>query len=91
MMIDCDPAKNARNISLRGISLWEARELLSGFRVEFEDRRFDYGETRIIAIGEIKGLVFTCVYTLRDDMYRVISLRPASRKERNVYHQEKGG
>lgn len=62
---------------------------MSGFTIEFEDRRFDYGEIRIIALGEINGRVFACVYTKRGGIYRPISVRAANRKERNVYHQAK--
>ena len=82
MRIEFDPAKDAANIAVHGISLAAAEQLLDGFVV-------DYGEVRIIAIGEIDGRMFTCVYTRRGDAYRPISLRPAHRKERNVYRETK--
>ena len=88
-MIEFDPAKDARNIRMRGISLAEAETLLQGFVVDRIDDRRDYGETRIAAIGEIDGREFVCVYTRRGETYRVISLRPAKRRERNVYQQAK--
>ena len=50
MAIEFDPAKDARNIALRGISFAEAEALLAGFTVEWIDQRQDYGESRIIAI-----------------------------------------
>jgi uncharacterized DUF497 family protein len=74
---------------MRGISLAGAETLLQGFIVDRVDDRRDYGETRIIAIGEIAGVEFTCIYTLRDEAYRLISLRRASRKERDVYQEAK--
>jgi uncharacterized DUF497 family protein len=89
MEIDFDPEKDAANIARRGISLAEAEPFLKGFTVAFEDTRRDYGETRIIALGEINGLEFVCVYTLRRGGARVISLRRANRKERNVYRNAK--
>ncbi len=55
---------------------------------EIRDNAGD-GEVRIIAIGEIAGRVFTCVYTRRGEAYRPISLRPAHRKERHVYREAK--
>lgn len=91
MMIEFDPAKDAANIALRDISLAAAETLLTGFTVERIDRRRDYGEVRIIAIGEIGGVEFTCVYTRRGPVVRPISLRRASRKERNVYQKAKAG
>jgi uncharacterized DUF497 family protein len=88
-VIEFDPEKDARNIALRGISLAEAERLLAGFIVERMDDRRDYGETRIIATGEIDGREFVCIYTRRGDAYRVISLRRAKRKEREVYQEAK--
>ena len=91
MIIEFDPQKDARNIATHGISLAEAEALLSGFVVAKIDDRFDYGEVRVIATGEITGRVFVCVYTRRGDAYRPISLRPAKRRERNAYAQAKAG
>jgi uncharacterized DUF497 family protein len=90
LAIEFDPAKDARNIAMRGISLAEAETLLRGFIVERQDERFEYGEIRIIATGEINGREFVCVYTRRGDAIRPISLRRADRKERDVYQQAKG-
>lgn len=89
MRIAFDPRKDARNIALRGISLAVAETLLSGFIVEKIDDRRDYGEIRIIAIGEIGGLEYVCVYTQRGEVVRPISLRRAKRKERDVYRRAK--
>jgi uncharacterized protein len=49
------------------------------------DDRFDYGETRLRAIGEVEGVILTCVYTEAGEVRRIISLRRASRRERNAY------
>src|SRR5438270_13542053 len=89
LLIEFDPAKDATNVKVHGLSLTEAEALLQGFIVAREDERFDYGETRIIAIGEIGGREFVCVYTRRGDAIRPISLRRADRKERDVYRQAK--
>ena len=89
MLIEFDPDKDARNIALHDISLAEAETLLAGFTVERMDERRDYGETRIIALGEIRGLEYVCIYTRRGEHYRPISLRRAQRKERRVYQEAK--
>jgi uncharacterized DUF497 family protein len=89
LLIEFDPDKNARNVRLRSLSLARAETLLQGFVVDRVDDRRDYGETRVIAIGEIDRREFVCVYTLRGETYRVISLRPAKRKEVDVYQQAK--
>jgi len=89
LKIEFDPAKDASNMRLRGISLARAETLLQGFVVDKVDDRRDYGETRVVAVGEIDGREFVCVYTHRGETYRVISLRPAKRRERNVYQKAK--
>src|SRR5437763_14460340 len=82
--IEFDPDKNTRNIRMRGISLGRAATLLEGFVVDQRDERHDYGETRVVAIGEIDGREFVCVYTFRGGVDRVIALRPAKGKDRCV-------
>lgn len=89
MRIEFDPDKDARNLALRNISLAAAEELLRGFTIQWLDTRRNYGEVRSIAIGEINGVEFCCVYTLRGEVTRVISLRRAKRRERHVYQKAK--
>ncbi|HEV8680421.1 MAG TPA: BrnT family toxin [Stellaceae bacterium] len=90
-MAQFDPAKDAINIAVHGISLAQAESLLQGFTVERIDDRRDYGETRTVAIGEIGGVEYVCVYTRRGEAVRPISLRRANRKERYAYQQAKAG
>jgi len=58
---------------------------LSGPHLVESDDRFEYGEARFIATGEIAGRLHVCVDTLRGDAYRIISLRRANRRETNAY------
>ena len=60
-------------------------ELLSGPHVTQPDVRRNYGERRIVAYGLIRGRLHVCVYTLRNDAYRIISLRKANRREIDAY------
>ena len=85
MRIECDAAKNRRNIKARGISFDSAMELLGGPHVMQRDARRDYGEPRVIAYGLIGGRMHVCVYTLRGDVCRIISLRKANRREIDAY------
>ena len=55
-----------------------------------DDRR-DYGEPRYISIGEIDGRLHVCVWTPRDDVIRVISLRRANAREGRLYEQARQG
>jgi uncharacterized protein len=82
-----DLAKNERNIKERGISF----ELAADFDFEnamyLEDRRTDYGETRIRALGFIGNRLHSLVFTMRGMTLRVISLRKANRKEVTRYEK----
>ncbi len=49
-----------------------------------DDRR-DYGEERIIAIGEVDGVVLVVVYTDRGEVRRIISARYANKRERQIW------
>jgi uncharacterized DUF497 family protein len=79
MEIEYDTAKEAANIIKHDMSLADAQGLFEGsIKVRPDDRK-NYGEQRMIALGEIAGRVHVCVYTMRGDVYRVISLRRTSR------------
>jgi hypothetical protein len=85
MEIEYDAAKSRRNAKRRGLHFGDAMELLSGPHVSRPDTRRNYGEQRIIAYGLIRGRMHVCVYTLRREAYRIISLRKANRREVDAY------
>ena len=85
MIFEWDEAKSRANLDHRGLPFALAPRLFDDLTAEEPDTRRDYGEVRIKAIGEIGGVVFTCVYTDRGDVRRVISLRRANRKEADGY------
>jgi uncharacterized protein len=49
-----------------------------------DDRR-DYGEARFNAFGLVNGRLFVCTYTMRDQTYRLISVRKASKQEQRIW------
>jgi uncharacterized DUF497 family protein len=79
--ISFDPDKDARNIAKHGISLARAEEMDMAAALIREDDRFDYGETRYIAFGDIDDTLHCLVFTFRGSKVRAISLRKASKKE----------
>jgi uncharacterized protein len=85
MKMTYNPSKNRRNIKERGIGFDQARELLGAPHALRADTRRDYGEQRFVAYGLIRGRMYVCVYTLRGDAYRIISLRKANRREIDAY------
>jgi uncharacterized protein len=54
---------------------------------EQSDDRQDYGEIRMIATGPIGDRIFMCVYTWRNGIRRIISLRKANEEEIDGYYQ----
>ena len=88
--VDYDPRKNRINIARRGISFREAERLFEGWTINEIDDREDYGETRLVARGLIRGRVYVCVYTWRGETRWIISLRPATRSESHEYYREYG-
>lgn len=85
MRIEYDASKSRRNAQHRGVSFADATELLSGPHATRDDVRQDYGEQRVVAYGLIGGRIHVCVYTLRGDAHRIISLRKANRREIDAY------
>ena len=82
MDFEWDEAKSDANLAERGFGFDLATLVFDGLTLEEIDRRQDYGEVRIKAIGEAAGHVLAVVYTDRDDVRRIISARLANRKER---------
>ena len=59
------------------------------FVVTRQDRRFDYGEDRYNMLAELRGRVVNVTFTPRGDRMHLISVRPASREERSLYHGQR--
>ena len=83
-----DPRKNLRNVRLHGIAFEDAVKIFEGPTLEKTDDRFDYGETRVYAIGVTNGLEITVSYTdLSETERRIISAWRSERHERTAYWQ----
>jgi hypothetical protein len=87
MDVEFDTAKDAINVAKHGVSLVEAILLFESDFLVRPDGRKMYGEERLIAYGEIGGRVHVCVYTMRDEIHRIISLRKANRREIDAYRE----
>ena len=62
MRFEWDEVKSDTNLRDRGFDFAFASLVFDGPTVEVEDRRADYGERRIVAIGLADGLHLTVVY-----------------------------
>ena len=86
MRYEWDLAKGRRNQWERGFGFDVAILIFEGDTIEWLDDRWDYGETRVRAIGKVDDLVLRVVFTGRADVRRIISARIANRKERDRWH-----
>lgn len=89
LRFDWDPAKAARNEADHGVTFEVATLVFDDpFALEWLDDREDYGEDRFVIIGTVDGRLLVVAYTMRDDVYRIISARGAEPYERRQYHEE---
>jgi len=85
-MTEWDEVKNQRNIAKHGVSFELAQRIFDGPVLTWIDDRRDYEEQREISIGMVDdALVLTVAHTDRSGVRRLISARPASRRERSRY------
>jgi len=82
MPITFDLAKSEKNAAERGLPFDAAEDFVFETAVIRQDTRFAYPERRFQAIGAIGARIVMLVFTPTADGFRVISLRPANRKER---------
>jgi uncharacterized DUF497 family protein len=88
MRFTWDSNKNRRNKRVHGIDFGDAARIFEGSTLEVLDDREDYGETRILAFGQIGNTIVAVVYTDRnDDERRIISARKARAHEVRAYYE----
>jgi len=82
MEFEWDEAKRAANLVKHGLDFADVARLdWEAVRIE-RDFRFDYGEDRFIAVGWLDRQLVAVAFTPRGSTTRVVSMRPASRRER---------
>lgn len=93
MRFHWDPEKEQANTEKHGISFPEAAAFLSSSEeyLEIYDVSHSHEEDRFIAIGPLAGRIIVVVYTERpEDAVRVISARPATKREIQLYQEYRG-
>lgn len=86
MRFEWDERKRRRNLLRHGIYFATAKRIFQIEVIEREDQRRDYGESRMVAYGEVDGMVLCVIYTWRGGARRIISARRARRDERKDYY-----
>jgi uncharacterized protein len=82
MKITFDPAKRASTLEDRGLDFADATEVFAGKALNIPDDRRDYGETRIITVGFLRGRMVIVVWTPRGSGRHVFSMRKANDREK---------
>jgi uncharacterized DUF497 family protein len=85
MLIEFDPAKDLENQTKHGVSLSVAGELNWEAALVWIDDRFEYSETRMIALAPKTEILYYVAFVDRGEARRVISLRRANRREVKHY------
>lgn len=76
-----DEDKDRANRTKHGIGLDAATRLDWAVGVEVPDGRRDYGERRYVRFALLDARLHVCVFTLREGVRRIISLRKANSRE----------
>ena len=87
MRFEFDPAKDRANQAKHGVSLFLAVELDWEAALVWVDGRFEYSETRMIALAPRTGILYCVAFVDRGEVRRIISLRRANRREVKHYVQ----
>ena len=63
MEFEWDEDKRQSNLRKHGIDFVRAAAIFNGPVLEKVDNRYNYGETRFVALGEVEGVVLFVVIT----------------------------
>jgi uncharacterized protein len=91
MRIEFDPEKRAKTLIHRGLDMADAELVFRSDNLTFPDLRFEYGEKRLISIGRIENRLVYVTRSLRNEVYRSISVRKANDREQKKYVSRWGG
>lgn len=80
--ITYDPIKRRRIFMARGLDFEDAAQVFEGITIEVEDIRRNYGETRIICYGYLRGRLVVIGYTPRGEGRHIFSMRKANDREK---------
>jgi uncharacterized DUF497 family protein len=86
-MITWDENKRRLNLRKHGLDFVGCDAIWNHFTVTREDKRFDYGEQRLVCFGILEAVVVVLVYSERLRGPHIISLRKAEKHEAHYYRQ----
>jgi uncharacterized protein len=90
MPVEFDPEKRAVTLKLRGLDMAEAEKVFEGPCFTLSDLRQDYGEERFITVGLLIERMVVLVWTWREEVRRIISIRKANERGQDLYRDRLG-
>lgn len=85
MEFEFNPEKSAANLKKHGLSLDQAKRLWEVSAVVVAART--EGEERFMIIGRLDERTWSCIYTMRGQTIRLISVRRSHRREEQLYYE----
>ena len=91
MLFEWDENKRLLNLKKHKLDFADVKIIfMDKDKYDIIDNRKNYGETRIITVGLFYDELLTSVcHTDRNGITRIISFRPASKKEKEQYYARK--
>jgi uncharacterized DUF497 family protein len=88
MKFEWDEEKNKQNIKDHGFGFDRAKSIFNYPYLARVDDRFDYAETRLLALGLMEGIsIIAVAFSYREENIRIISARKATKQERRAYNE----
>jgi len=84
-VITWDEPKRRRNLRKHGFDFVDAEQVFEGVTYTYEDDRLAYGERRFVSLGLLGEIIVSIVHTEENDHIHVISMRKATKREREIY------
>lgn len=90
VLFEWDAGNNVKSYTKHGVSCPEAESVFQDMRrLDFSDPLHSDKENRFITVGQSnRPRILLVAWTLRKARVRVVSARPASRRERKVYEEK---
>jgi len=86
-VIAWDEAKRRANLRRHGFDFVDAEKVFAGVTYTYKDDRLAYGERRFVTLGLLREIVVSIVHTEDGDHIHVISMRKATKREREIYFE----
>ncbi len=85
MELEFDPDKRNKTLLERGLDFARAQEVFEGVHFTGQDIRVAYEEDRFITVGWLNARLVVLVWTPRGEMRRIISMRKANEREKELF------